>query len=261
MSIFLAPHDAFSKPEAEDLNEARPEASATALSAPGRTVFDGSHKEIFSPVSRGELDYSAFADKFSSAGSAVAVNHGRISPQALEGVKTYVIAGPTEEIGPHEMGAIHSFVSRGGNLLVLLHISSPVARLTESFGILVSNFVLAEQSGNIGGEPQDFLVTRFTPHPVTEGLGKIAVYGSWGLMAERNSTEVANTSDKAWADLNRDRKLDEGEPLASFGIIAVAGYGSGKVVVVADDAPFANRFIGEADNGRLADNIVGWFNK
>ena len=261
ISILLSPFPAFSRPDAEVSGDARPEASATALSAPGMTVFDGSHKEIFSPVNRGELDYSGFADRFASAGSSVAVNLGEITPQALEGVSTYIIAGPTQELAPHEMAALHSFVNRGGNLLVLLHISSPVARLTESFGILVSNFVLAEREGNIEGQAQDFHVTRFTDHPVTNGLARVAVYGTWGLMAERKSVEVATTSDKAWADLNRDRKFDEGEPVARFGIIAISGYGNGKVVVVADDAPFSNRFIGVADNGRLADNIVGWFNE
>ncbi len=261
ISFIISPAPAFSKPNAKGLSKARPAASVTALKAQGRTVFDGSHSEIFSPVNRGELDYSGFADKFNAAGSTVAINREKITQQTLEGVRSYVIAGPTEELGPHEMAALHSFVSKGGNLLVLLHISSPVARLTESFGILVSNFVLAEQSGNIGGQPQDFHVTRFTDHPVTKGLTKIAVYGTWGLMAEKKSIEVAATSDKAWADLNRDRKLDEGEPVASFGIIAISGYGSGKVVVVADDAPFANKFLKEADNGRLADNLVGWFNE
>lgn len=261
ISLFLSPCPAFSKAGTEGLSVSRPEASATALSAPGMTVFDGSHQEIFSPVSRGELDYSDFADRFAAAGSAVAINSEKITSQALEGVRTYVVAGPTQEPGPHEIAALNSFVSNGGNLLVLLHISSPAARLTESFGILVSNFVLADREGNIEGQAQDFLVTRFADHPVTKGLGKIAVYGTWGLMAEKRSVEVATTSEKAWADLNRDRKFDPGEPEARFGIIAVSAYGNGKVVVVADDAPFSNRFIGEADNSALADNIVGWFNE
>lgn len=259
ISLFIYTTPAHSKADASNLKPKRPAAAASALNAPGRTVFDGSHNEIFSPVNKGELDYSDFADMFKAAGSDVAVSSGSISAQSLEGVRTYVIAGPTKALGMHELDVMRSFVEKGGNLLVLLHISSPVAYLTEDFGILVSNFVLGEQEGNIDGRAEDFLVTRFTPHPVTKGLKKIAVYGTWGLKAQTKATEVATTSDKAWADINRDRKYDEGEPIGKFGIIAVSGVGSGKVVVVADDAPFANRFLGEADNNRLAGNIIGWF--
>jgi len=261
ISLFVFISPASSKPNAKGSKAPRPAATATALKGPGMTVFDGSHQEIFSPENKGELDYSGFADKFTAAGSTVSINRKRVNQQTLEGVRTYVIAGPTQPFGLHEIDALHSFVSKGGNLLILLHISSPVARLSESFGILVSNFVLAEQENKIEGRSQDFLVTRFTDHPVTKGLNRIAVYGTWGVKAQRKAVEVAKTSDKAWADINRNRKYDEGEPIGSFGIVAVTGYGSGKVVVVADDAPFANRFIGEADNPMLADNIVGWFTR
>ncbi|MBI5809808.1 MAG: hypothetical protein HZB21_01265, partial [Deltaproteobacteria bacterium] len=87
--------------------------------------------------------------------------------------------------------------------------------------------------------------------------------GAWGLMAvggtEIGAKVVAETSPKAWADINRNRRRDRGETLGSYGIIAVSRHGKGKVVVVADDAPFANKFIKEADNGILAENILRWF--
>ena len=57
ISFIISPGPAFSKPNAKGLSKARPAASVTALKAQGRTVFDGSHSEIFSPVNRGELDY------------------------------------------------------------------------------------------------------------------------------------------------------------------------------------------------------------
>lgn len=260
VSVFLSCSPAHSKPTAgKDVKKAAPAAPSAA--AKGRTVFDASHKEIFSPVKKGTLDYSGFHDMLKASGAAVSVNKDKISTKALEGVGTYIIAGPSEDIGPDEIGALHAFVNKGGNLLVLLHISSPVARLTESFGVVVSNFVVAEETGNIGGQPQDFYITRFIPHPVTEGLKKIAVYGAWGLLAEDAAKEVAATSDNAWADLNRDRKRDEGEPVSRFGVLAAASYGAGKVVVVADDAPFANKFLKEADNTKLAGNIIKWFKK
>jgi len=242
----------------------KPAAKKKAAPKPAaHTVFDLSHAEIFSPVANGELDYTSFHDMIKAAGVTTAVNTETITPKRLSGVKTYVIAGPAMGFTEQEGAALRNFVKNGGNLLVLTHIAPPVAPITSMFGILISNFVVAEQNNTIEGRSQDFLVTKFSGHPVTSGLEKIAVYGTWGLMAEpgketKNAAVVAATSEKAWADLNRNRALNEDEPVQEFGIIAVSGLGKGKVVVVADDAPFANKFLGQADNRKLAENIIGW---
>lgn len=228
-------------------------------SGPEKTVFDLSHKEIFSPVETGPLNYSTFYESMRVPGAEVAVNRGRITAEALKGVDTYIIAGPSAEVGVDEAFALKQFVNNGGNLLVLLHISGPVARLTESFGIIVSNFVIAERENTINGQPQDFYVRRFAAHPVTAGVREVAVFGTWGIKTGEGGGVVAVTSKGAWADANRNRAFDGGEPVEAFGVVAVKEAGRGKVAVVADDAPFANRFIGIADNRKLADNITKWF--
>lgn len=222
-------------------------------------AFDLGHNEIFSPLNDGKLHYSNFYKSFQEAGANAGVNELLVTPEVLKDVDAYVIAGPASPFITPEIMALQGFVHDGGSLLVLLHISSPVARLTESFGIYVSNFVLSEGKNLIEGESQDFFVTDFAPSPVTKGLKKIALFGSWGLMAERGALVVARTSDKAWADLNRSRTLEPDEPVQSFGIVAVREFGAGRVVVVADDAPFANSFETAGDNSLLADNIINWF--
>lgn len=232
-----------------------------AAAAPSTTLFDLAHSEIFSPVKQGPLNYSIFHDALKQSGEEVGVNKEPITSGRLKGVRTYIIAGPVQPLTREEIAALESFVRSGGNLLVLLHISFPLAELTNSFGVVVSNFTIGENSGLIDHRSQDFFVSRFGPHAVTSGLGKIAVYGTWGLMAKDNAKVVASTSPKAWADMNRDRALNQGEPVQEFGIVAVSEFGKGKVAVVADDAPFANRFINEADNRRLADNIIDWFKR
>ena len=240
--------------------DSQAKAGAAAKKAPGgRTVFDLSHAEIFSPVQTGPLHYSAFYEGFRQAGENVSVSMVKVTPDSLKGVKTFVFAGPSRELWPDEIEALVKFVRGGGNLLVLLHISSPVARLTEPFGIVVSNFVISQPEDNIAGHSQDFLVTKLRKHPLTNGVKKIAVYGTWGLLTEKGAVTVAATSDKAWADLNRNRTKDANEPVQSFGIVAASEFGRGRVVVVADDAPFANRFINDADNKRFSDNVIKWF--
>lgn len=227
--------------------------------AAATTVFDMGHTEIFSPVKEGPLNYSTFHDIWKQSGEEVGLNKEAVTAARLSKVKTYIIAGPVQSFTREEVAALESFVKNGGNLLVLLHIAPPVAQLTNSFGILVSNFTIGETAGLIDNKSQDFFVTNFGAHPVSAGLEKIAVYGTWGLMANEPAMTVAATSAKAWADMDRNRKFDKGEPQQEFGIVAVSQTGKGKVVVVADDAPFANKFIGEADNRRLAENIIRWF--
>lgn len=240
----------------------KPAAKKAAPKPAAHTVFDFSHSEIFSPNATSELDYSTFHEMIKASGVTTAVNTEAITAKRLSGVKTYVIAGPAMDFTDQEGVALKNFVRNGGNLLVLAHIAPTVAPITNMFGVLISNFVVGEQNNTIEGRSQDFLVTKFSEHPVTAGVGKVAVYGSWGLMTEPGKdvapSVVASTSGKAWADLNRNRTWNEGEPLQEFGIIAVSSYGKGKVVIVADDAPFCNKFIGQADNRRLAENIIGW---
>lgn len=224
-------------------------------------LFDLSHTEIFSPVKNGPLNYSTFHDALKQSGEEVGVNREAITSGRLKGVKTYIIAGPVQPLGAEEIAALETFVRNGGNLLVLLHISFPLAELTNSFGVVVSNFTLGETNGLIEGRSQDFFVSNFGPHAVTSGLKKISVYGTWGLMAKGQAKVVASTSPRAWADMNRDRTFNQGEPVQEFGIVAVSEFGKGKVAVVADDAPFANKFIVEADNMKLAENIMEWFKR
>ncbi|MBI5491765.1 MAG: DUF4350 domain-containing protein [Deltaproteobacteria bacterium] len=225
------------------------------------TAFDDSHAEIFSPLKSGPLHFSEFYGMIKSAGKEVSINRDPITPLALERVRTYIIAGPSMQIKPDEIAALNSFVERGGRLLVLIHVSEPVARLTESFGIIVSNFVLSESNDTIGNEPQDFFVTSFLPHPVTEGVKRLAFYGSWALLPEGRSSSVAATSAGSWADTDGDGLRGEGEPEEAFSVAAVTERGLGRVAVIADDAPFTNLFMKEADNERFVKNIIKWLDE
>lgn len=234
--------------------------AAPGISLKGqKTVFDLSHGQKHSPVQDGPLNYSLFYETVLSIGGDVEVNLGPVSPHSLVGVRTYIIAGPYSRFSDDEVSALVNFVENGGNLLIMLRSSGPVAALTNSFGIAVSNFTIHEKSGNIEGNSQDFYIDNFWPHPITDGLEKISVYGAWAVLAENGSLAIAVTSGYAWADIDSDCSQGSGDPVQAFGVVAVREAGKGKVVVVADDSPFANKHIGEADNRRLAENILNWF--
>ena len=143
---------------------------------------------------------------------------------------------------------------------MLTHISPPVNSLAQEFGMSISGNVTAEGENLIESSSQDFFVQDFEDHPITKNIQKIAVYGTWSVTSKEPSRTVAWTSASAWSDVNRNRVLDpDVERTDRLGIVAVAEYGSGKVVVVADDAIFIDMFMNEGDNRQFGENIVTWF--
>lgn len=227
----------------------------------GEAIFDISHHVIFQPDSEKPLGLKKFVNLFESMGSKAVLSEKNISPETLSRADVLIIPGSMRAYSKEEIDRIQLYVIEGGSLLVLLHIAPTLARVTERFGIILSNFVVSESINTIGGQSQDFYAKDIASHPVTKGIKSVALYGAWALLTEGNAKTVVSTSARAWGDINRNRMFDGGEPAQKFGLIAATDFGKGKVVVVADDAPLANAFIGEADNMGLAKNIINWLTK
>lgn len=228
---------------------------------PKIVLIDEAHGELFSPQLSRPLDYSHLARLFKKAGLTIKLQEQSVTPEALVGVRMFVVSGAFKEFTPFEVRTIMEYIRGGGSLLILLHVSAPLARLTEQLGIIVSNVVIVERDTKlqIAHEPLNFYVNRFQPHPIFSKVRRVAVYGSWGLLAEgRFARTLALTSEKAYADLDKNRRLDPGDPTQSFGIVASAELQKGKILVIGDDALFNNIFITEGDNERFATNIIRW---
>ncbi|MBI5470905.1 MAG: hypothetical protein HY961_01025 [Ignavibacteriae bacterium] len=224
-------------------------------------LFDKAHGELFSPSGSHPLDYSIFASLFKSAGYMVRTQNEAITAKSLDGVSVLVMSGAFKELTRFEIGVIVNYIRTGGNVLLLLHVSAPVARLTEQFGIIVSNATVyeTEQGSQFDGKPYNFLISRFHPHPIFSGVKAMAVFGSWALLCEGNVAHIlATTSSKAFADVTQNNRFDPQDPIQAFGVVASAEKHAGKLLVIADDAAFSNAFIEEADNIRVGRNIVEW---
>jgi len=230
--------------------------SGSAVSA--EVYFDTSHRVIFHPSSEQHLGLKKFVSLFSEGGNNVEIGDYPLGILDTGAVDVLVLPGSMVPYSEEEIAFIEKFVNKGGRLLVLLHIAPPLARLTERFGIILSNAVISENENLIDGKSQDFLAKDIASHELTKGVSGIALYGSWGLLAEGPGKVIASTSENAFADFNRNRRLDRGEPKVKMGVVAVSNYGKGKVVVVADDAPLANAFLDIGDNRKFAKNIVSW---
>jgi len=224
-------------------------------------IFDLSHREIFSPLSTAEMGYSDFSKSLSKAGYTVEANKQPLTTDTLAAAKMLILAGPMTEFTDDELKSITDFVSRGGDLLIMTHVSETIIALAEKFDIQPSLAVISETENLIENSPQDFYATDLSDHPVTLNMKKLALFGTWGLRTRDGGSAkiLARTSKKAWADLNKDMALSKDEPQEAYGIVAVAQIGEGQVVVCADDAPLINKFLELGDNRQFGENVISWF--
>lgn len=224
-----------------------------------KVYFDMGHHERFSPNNWDPSSYTELYYKLQEQGFEVEVVVDPLTSDVLSGMDILVIGGPMIEFSSQEISDIKDFVSDGGNLLVLVHIFPPVNILIEDFGIVCSTYIVCDTENQINVSPRDFYLMDIGTHPITEGVERIAVFGSWSLTSFEPANIVAWTSDHAWLDTNGNKMFDmDHEVPDRLGVVAVSEYGSGKVVVV-DDGVFTDEFVVIGDNRMLRDNIILWF--
>jgi len=232
-----------------------PQASATPKLV---ALFDESHGERFVAGQDGPLDLSRFASVLRDQGFDIKTTGEAITDQCIANVNVLVISGAFKPFEAAEIEAITRFIERGGGLSVMLHIGPPVAELLHRLHTSISNGVICEQANIIGDTCTDFRITRFKPHELTEGLKEISIFGGWALLnTGGDASTIAETSPRAWIDLNGDGKLGSGDAVQAFGVALAGRLGRGRFVVLGDDAVFQNQFL-EDGNLLLARNLAGW---
>lgn len=233
--------------------------SCSKKDAPQTTVlFDQGHGQGFLVEKNGTLDLSGLSALFLKQGFRVKTSTQKITKESLAGINVLISSGPFAPFAPDEISAITGFINNGGRMCIMLHIASPAAGLLEQLGIAISNGVIHEQENLIDGKALDFHITNMAPHDLTKGLKHFNVFGGWALINTMDNAEViAQTSPKAWVDLNKDLTLSKGDAMQSLGIIVTGELGHGRFAVFGDDAIFQNRFLVN-ENLTLGRNLAKW---
>jgi len=241
-------------------------ASAPSASAPPRVpsqtiVFDMAHAEVFGPDDTTQLGQSMAVQQMRDTGFEVVVNQDSITAEDLSAASGLVIAGPMRPLLREEYSAINDFVKRGGTLLLTIHVPYPILGVPAHWGLPVAPFVMQSESPLPGGDAGVFLADKVEEGTLTEGVGSLFVVSGWPVSASADNAEIiVATSDDTWIDSNDSHSADTSES-ASFGVVGSATVGEGRVIVIGDDAVFANVALGEADNARLLDNILAIMSK
>jgi len=215
-------------------------------------LFDEAHGQRLHVSGSGPLGLSAFSAVFASRGGAVRTSTHLLTPETLDRGRVLILSGPFEPLAAGEIEAAATWVEKGGAMAVMLSVEPPVGALLHRFGVSVSNGVIREKEGVLGGQPLNFRVNRLKPHALTRGLGGFSIYGAWALLPTAWEFEtVAETSPAAWVDLNGNQKFDKGDVQQSFAVVVAGTRGKGRIAVFGDDAMFQNQFL-RGDNRLLA---------
>lgn len=206
-------------------------------------------------------------------------SEGRLDARRLADYRLLFINLVSAERPPFlvsEIAAIRSFVAGGGSLLVVtdhtnayFHAHVLVPLLTELDVASFTCTVCDDAPHTLGCGNGWIAVTRFNPHPVTLGLKCIGLQ-TGGRVDDRFA--VALSSERSWADAWRtgpygevnapgffgNFRRDPGEKCGPLGVVLAKEYGSGRIVIVADQNLLSDTFINYADNWRLWLNATAW---
>ncbi len=207
------------------------------------------------------------------------VSEGRITPERLAPYKLLFINLVSAEREPFlvsEVMSIRDYVKEGGSLLVIMDHSNcyfhshRLKPLLEVLGIQAFVDTACDSPPRTLGAGSGWLtITKFSPHPITEGLRRLG-YQTGGRLDPRYS--VAWTGDQAWADewaislygQNSDGgnygnfKRDDHEPLGPHGVVLAREFHEGRIVVAGDQNMWGDAFINYGDNYRLWINAAAW---
>ena len=239
---------------------------------PPTVLFDQGHGQHFVIGNNGELDLSKLAGVFRDQGWEVKSANKPFTADLLRNAHALIISGAFKRLTPQEIAVLKDYLNNGGQIAIMLHIGSPVARLLNALGIAVSNGVIRERGNLIQDNPTDFLIKDLSAHPLTKGVESIAFYGTWAIDAPLPANSIARTLPGAWIDLNGNKTFDKpvfqefngrkrqvsGDVTQAFTVIATGQVGRGQFVVFGDDAIFQNRFL-TGSNEQLARNLATWF--
>ena len=253
------PQPAVVTPEQQRLAPSQP-ATLTSDGPNGRIVYDLAHGEIFRPDDTSQLGQSAAVQRMQEAGYGVTITEERLKEDSLDGVAAYYVAGPMRGFTDEEKGYLDAYLESGGTVVLTIHIPYPVLALPARWGLPLGTAVVVSPTSTDPVDPGVFVTDNIAKDPLTEGVNSIAVLSGWAVSADKNTLKTAklvvSTGPEALADTNGNQQFDSADKQAPFGVVGVTTVGSGRVIVLGDDAIFANVGIGTADNGKLFDNIL-----
>lgn len=195
-----------------------------------------------------------------------------------------LVPGPARSFLGNEVASLESYLAQGGSLFLLADPGNEFnAPFLGPYGLALDGDVVLDVSGLgqiLGLGPAVPVGIHYSPHPVTEPLGRMMTFFPMAQSVSLGKGEkgvetqgLVYTTEAAWGEMDKDvspSRFDEGRdkkgPLA---LVAASSKRLEKTpgektarearVIVAGDSDFAsNAYFGEVGNGDLFLNAVNW---
>lgn len=166
----------------------------------------------------------ALADHFKSLRHTVKelIPGTPITPALLAGFDIVIRVAGKGAYTAAEIAAYDAWVKDFGSLLLLAE-HHPQDALASHFGLTFKSMVRGQQ-----------MLSTFTPHPITSGVGPIPYPGGSGVTAQPASAKIlGKLSAASFLDLNDSGVKDANEPSAPAGL-GVMPFGQGRIVFCGD---------------------------
>lgn len=249
-----------------------------------KVYFLSGHGEPSIEDDQSEGGYQRPASALKDEGYAVAALSLLDKDAVPKDASVVVIAAAEKALFPNEVGALKSWLDRGGRLVALLEpgVESGLGKIFDAYAIEVGDNLVVEPnpaSRAFGFGPDAPVVTKFEQHPITDPLRGSAALFYWvrsvsprvGATKVRTTTLIqtgplswGETRYKEGGDVSRDEDDVPGPvPIAvaaTMDTLGVENRASDQArLVVFGDSSFANnRFLSMSGNSDLFINALNW---
>lgn len=180
-----------------------------------------------------------------------------ITAEALGDQAVLVLDNPRLNFAENEVKAILTWVESGGSLLLIGEDAKVANAISNGMGVLFGERgELSDPTNNLGRAGQA-VIHRFSSHPTTQGIEKVAILFGRPLTVKNPNAVVIATGDED--------SFSAEFPAGTFPPIAAAlEYGRGKVFFFNDGALFGvgerndQLYGGSSDNTKFVRNIIRW---
>jgi hypothetical protein len=166
-----------------------------------------------------------------------------------------LIIAPDNAYQPQETAQIGRFVRQGGTLVVAEERVAPTNPLLTALSA----------EARIGGPPlRDARYHYRSPAaPQARALSNDSLMANVSALTlnhgtaveQGNTTVLANTSEYAYLDTNRNQELDQSEPVTQYPVLTSEAVGEGRVIVIGDSSLFINEMLEQSGNRQFVHNL------
>ncbi len=169
---------------------------------------------------------------------------------------TLLVINPQTNYTASESGAVMSFLSRGGQVVVMDDYGNANSLLSGIGSPIMLNQVPLCQDVDFYLRPSLPVIKNITSSSMTANVSSLVCDHPVSLNLTSNATPLASTTNFGWLDYNDNGLLDKTEPSGIYTVAAEASYGKGMLVVFGDPDLLINSMQDKGDNAVLASNIL-----